>query len=119
MSPPRRNLVAEIASFQLQIMLAATIFLPLIGAAAPRVSAQTCSGQSSISYQFNGNGIGGGNYIWFNAVAKVTGTSSSPITVTLTNGTYTLAAAGTTYTLPVPDSKIIIAPGTPVATTTS
>jgi len=78
-----------------------------------------CAG-TSITSNFNGTAIAGGNTIWFNSVLKPSGIStSSPTTLTFTNQTISFTAkSGVSYTLPVPDSTITYSPTATTATTT-
>jgi hypothetical protein len=117
MTPPRRDLAAKIAGFHVQALLAATILIPLFvgSSAAPPASAQACSGQSSISYQFNGNGIGGGNYIWFNSVLKLNSpVPSSGLKIDFTGQTISSSA----FSLSPPNSEIAFSWSAVTATTT-
>ena len=71
---------------------------------------------SSISANFNGTSIPGGNTIWFTSVMKVSGLGATRVTVFVRKATITFAANGTDYTVPVPDANIIFDPGAPTAT---
>src|SRR5712664_2034908 len=116
MSRPRRNLVAKTASVQVLVLLAATILFPLFvgGAVAPRAFAEGCSGQSSISSQFNRNGIGGGNYIWFNGVMRLnSAVPSSGLTIDLTGQIISSSA----FSLSPPNSEIRFSWSAATATT--
>lgn len=73
------------------------------------VRASSCS----ISANFNGTPIAAGNKIWFNAVIKVTGTATYPLTIYFTNQTITSPA----FSLSVPDAIVILDPTVTTATT--
>ena len=116
MRPARGNHAAKIASVQVQVLLVATILLPLIvgGSVAPRASAQACSAQSSISFQFNGFGIGGGSYIWFSSVMKLNSpVPSSGLTVDFTGQTIESSA----FSLIPPNSEVTFSWSASTATT--
>jgi uncharacterized repeat protein (TIGR01451 family) len=73
-------------------------------------------GFSSISSNFNGTAIKGGNCIWFNSVIKLVGTlPSSQRTISFKNSTIQFAANGQQYNLSVPDSTITFDPNTSTA----
>jgi hypothetical protein len=117
MRPARGNHAAKIASVQVQVLLAATILLPLIvgGSVAPRASAQACSAQSSISFQFNGFGIGGGSYIWFNSAMKlISQVPSSGLTIDFSGQTVQSSA----FSLAPPNSEVTFSWSAATATTT-
>jgi hypothetical protein len=73
---------------------------------------------NTISSNFNGTAIPGGDYIWFNSVFKPSGVSSSGGTVLLTNSSITFSANGVDYTLAVPDAQITFSPSATAGTTT-
>jgi hypothetical protein len=77
-----------------------------------------CVGSSIINSNFNGTAIPAGDTIWFNAVVKVSGIGSSPVTVDVNSMTITFSSGGTTYTVNVPNSKIIFNSTLSTATTT-
>ncbi|MBA4186901.1 MAG: hypothetical protein C0467_02665 [Planctomycetaceae bacterium] len=62
---------------------------------------------SMITSNFNGTAIAGGNYLWFNSVAKVSGVGTEPVTIHVTN--QTIDFNGTTLNLP--DTTLILTPG--------
>jgi len=72
---------------------------------------------SAITSNFNGTAIAEGNYVWFNAVTKVSGLNTSPATIFVTHATITFTANGSTYLLHVPPSEITFSTSTAVATT--
>ena len=72
---------------------------------------------SAITSNFNGTAIAAGDFIWFNAVLKVNGLSTSPTTIFVTHATITGTASGKTYLFTVPDSEITFSTSTTVATT--
>ncbi|HEV3384054.1 MAG TPA: carboxypeptidase regulatory-like domain-containing protein [Gemmata sp.] len=65
---------------------------------------------SAITSNFNGTAIPAGDFVWFSAVAKVSGVGSSPVTVDVDNQTIDFTSNGTPYTLNVPDSTITLDP---------
>jgi SdrD B-like domain len=73
---------------------------------------------SSITSNFNGTAIPAGDYLWFSSVAKVSGLGTAPATVHVTNQTISFTAAGTPFTLAVPDSTLVFNPVTPSASAT-
>lgn len=73
---------------------------------------------SAITSNFNnGTAIAEGDYIWLNAVVKVSGLNVSPATVFVTHATITFTANGKTYLLHVPPSEITFDTSTTEATT--
>ncbi len=75
------------------------------------------TGSSSISSNFNGTPIPGGDWIWFTAVMKVQGLGSDPVTIGFM-GSIQFTVDGTTYVVPVPSALITFSPSVTVATTT-
>src|SRR5262249_33887926 len=75
---------------------------------------------SWIKSNFNGTAIPAGDTLWFNSVFKASGVGSNTVTIHVTNQTITFTAAGTPYTVNVPDSIITLSPSTTAdgATTT-
>ena len=73
---------------------------------------------SSISGNFNGTAIAGGNYIWFTSVLKPSGLGSTPVTIYVRKSTISFTANGANYTIPVPDANIVFNPNATTATTT-
>jgi hypothetical protein len=84
------------------------LLFPLVAAAFLACStAQATPVNSSISANFNGTAIPGGQYIWFNSVLSTTGTvPSGPFTVDITNATISFTANSKQYTLAVPDAAV-------------
>ena len=76
------------------------------------------SGASSISSNFNGTAIAAGNYIWFNSVLSDSGSTASPVTISVRDATIQFTANSTLYTLPVPDADVTFSRSAGVATTT-
>lgn len=72
---------------------------------------------SAITSNFNGTAIAEGDFVWFNAVVKVSDLNVSPATVFVTHATITFTANGTTYSLRVPPSEITFSTATTLATT--
>ncbi len=77
-----------------------------------------CSAQSTNSSNFNGTSIPAGDYIWFNANFTASGIPSTGATITLTNSTISFTAAGTAYSLPVPNAQITFSPSATCTSTT-
>src|SRR6266404_1284597 len=71
---------------------------------------------SSISANFNGTAIAGGDTIWFTSVMKPSGLGTNPVTIFVRNSTVTFAANGTNHSMPVPDSNITFSPSATGAT---
>jgi hypothetical protein len=60
----------------------------------------------SITANFNGTAISGGDTIWFNSVLKVNQSPSSPFTIYFNNASISFTANGTNYNLAVPNAQI-------------
>jgi len=73
---------------------------------------------TSIDSNFNGTPIRKNNFIWFNSVLKVDGLGSNPVTVRFDAQTIEFTAAGTPFTLNVPNASITFSPTATLATTT-
>jgi hypothetical protein len=71
----------------------------------------------SITSNFNGTPIPGGDWIWFTSVLKVQGLGSSPVTIGFT-GSIQFSVNGTLYYLPVPSALVMFSPSVTLATTT-
>jgi hypothetical protein len=90
----------------------------------PFASASTCgtSAPSSATSTFNGTSISSGNYVWFNAVLKLTGTvppSSATFTISFTGQQIVITPkSGPAVTLTPPDAEVIYSPTASSATTT-
>jgi hypothetical protein len=67
---------------------------------------------------FNGTPIPAGRYIWFTSVIKVSGVGSSPAQLFLTDSSIQFSANGQSYSLPVPDARVLIDPQATTASTT-
>jgi hypothetical protein len=74
------------------------------------------SGGDSITSNFNGTPIPGGDWIWFTAVIKVHGLGSSPVTIGFT-GSIQFTVDGVQYYLPVPSALVTFSPNVTLATT--
>jgi hypothetical protein len=74
------------------------------------------SGVSTISSNFNGSAIQGGDWIWFTSVLKVHGLGNAPVTIGFT-GSIQFSVDGTLYFLPVPSALVTFSPSVTVATT--
>ncbi len=72
---------------------------------------------SSIASNFNGTAIKAGNWIWFNAVTKISGVGTKPVTLYASASTITFSSGGTNYTLNVPNAQITVDPSASQATT--
>jgi hypothetical protein len=91
----------------------AAALLPLASSVA---HAQSCS--SANGSNFNGTAIAAGDFVWFNAVAKVKGIDPSTTTsVAFTGSTISFTVGATTYQLNVPDSFITFSPSATEAST--
>jgi hypothetical protein len=90
----------------------------LAGAVAMKdVLAQTESG-CSITANFNGTPIPGGDYIWFNSVLKVQGLDPQRgTTIGFAPMPITFTANGTPFVVPVPSATITFDPNVVLATT--
>jgi hypothetical protein len=73
---------------------------------------------SMISSSFNGTGIPTGDYVWFSSVATISGAGSTPVTVNVSDQTIDFTSGGTSYSLSVPDSTIVLDPAITTASTT-
>jgi hypothetical protein len=71
-----------------------------------------------IQSNFNGTAIVPGSTIWFNSVLKVSGLTSSPVTLHVVNGEIDFSANGTPYHVAVPDAFITFSPAGTSGTTT-
>jgi hypothetical protein len=72
----------------------------------------------SITSNFNGAAIAGGNYIWFNSVLSVQGLGSNPVTISFDASSITFRANNTNYNLSVPSARVTFDPNATMATTT-
>jgi hypothetical protein len=72
----------------------------------------------SITSNFNGTPIAGGNFIWFNAVFKPSGVGSGGGTLNFDNGKITFSAGGNSFSVPVPPSTVTFSPVAAQASTT-
>jgi hypothetical protein len=73
---------------------------------------------SSIVANFNPTAIPAGDTVWFDGAFKVSGLgSATTVNVNVTNQAITFTAAGTNYSVDLPDSNINLAKTTTVATT--
>ncbi|HVT36097.1 MAG TPA: hypothetical protein VHE37_10945 [Nevskiaceae bacterium] len=77
-----------------------------------------CSARTSITSNFNGTRVPGGDYIWFNSVLKVAGLPSKPVTIRMTHATITFTANGQNYTVWLPDAQVTFDSTVTQATTT-
>jgi len=88
----------------------------LVGATgATRVFADTSIG-TSISSNFNGTPISGGDFIWFNSIAKVQGLGSDPVTIGFISSIQ-FSVGGTNYVVAVPAAIVSLSPSVMLATT--
>lgn len=81
-----------------------------------KLLAQTSSG-CSISSNFNGTSIQGGDFIWFNSVVKVSGLGGQPVTVCFAGLPIQFTVGGVRVTVPLPPSSITFSPDVVLATT--
>src|SRR5467141_1728955 len=86
-----------VASLRCAIVLACTLALGSLGVADTT---------SSITANFNGTAIAGGDTIWFTSVLKPSGLGSNPVTIFVRKAAVTFTANGTNYSVPAPDSNI-------------
>ena len=78
-------------------------------------TSETCNKNTSISSNFNGNSIAGGNWIWFNSVIKIKSqVPSTGMTIFFKNQHITSGQ----FSISVPKSEIIISPTASSASTT-
>jgi len=105
----------------LGMLLAAVIMAPVAivpSVSADPVSQQTintsCGTQTSISSNFNGNSIAGGNTIWFNSNFDLTSPPTDGLTIFFTGQTIT----SNDITTSVPDSKVVFSSSVSSAITT-
>jgi uncharacterized repeat protein (TIGR01451 family) len=75
-----------------------------------------CSGSGSITSNFNGTKIPGGDYIWFNSVANVKGAVNGT-RITLTGSQAVFTANSTPYTVAMPTAVIVFSSSASQATT--
>jgi len=80
------------------------------------VLAQTQSG-CSITSNFNGTKINGGDYIWFSSVMKVQGLGSDPVSISFAGPPILFTVDGAVVMIPVPPSVVTFTPGLVLATT--
>jgi len=91
--------------------------LGLVAGGVTPALAQTCSGTGTfINSNFNGTPIAGGDYIWFNSVAKVNGLGLDPVTIGFVSFIQ-LTIGGTVQTIQVPSSLVTFSPNVALATT--
>jgi hypothetical protein len=72
---------------------------------------------SAITSSFNGTGIPAGDYIWFSSSAQVSGAGSAPVTLDVTDQTIDFTSNGTSYSIDIPNSTIVLSPTTTTAST--
>src|SRR4029450_9338148 len=70
---------------------------------------------SSITSNFNGTPINGGDFIWFNSVLKVRGLGSDPLTIGF-SGSIQFTVDGVLYMIPMPSALVTFSPFVSVAT---
>src|SRR5258706_13776835 len=80
-------------------------------------AAASCTELSAIELSFNPAPIAEGNVIWFHSAMSVNGPGSDPATIFLTDATISFTANGTSYRLPVADTRITFDPSVTEATT--
>jgi len=69
---------------------------------------ECCAVCDSITSNFNGTKIPGGDYLWLNAIVKVSGNLDSTSCVNFTCGKVTCTIDGEEYDVTLPDAKIVI-----------
>jgi hypothetical protein len=90
--------------------------LGFVGATgATRVFAESSTGTSIVS-NFNGTPISGGDFIWFNSIAKVQGLGSDPVTIGFISSIQ-FSVGSTNYVIAVPAAILSFSPGDILATT--
>src|SRR5258706_12343103 len=80
-------------------------------------AAASCTELSAIELSFNPTPIAEGNVIWFHNAMSVNGLGSDPATIFLTDATISFTANGTSYNLPVADTRITFDPSVAEAMT--
>jgi len=95
-------------------MLIPLIFMTVAGAMPAMAAASCSSGYTSISSNFNGTSIQGGNWIWFNAHIDLKSPSSDGLTLYFTQQT----ESSSRFTLNIPDGEIVFSSSVSTATTT-
>jgi hypothetical protein len=94
----------------------------VFAASSPALAGNSPTDQCSISSNFNGTTISGGDYVWFNSVFSLPGFDPShltqPLTISFTGVTVTFTAKGTNYTINAPNAAITYDPSATQATTT-
>ncbi len=77
----------------------------------------SCTNSSTISSDFNGTSINGGNYIWFNSHLKLSGQTKNPTIINIDGGVISFTANGLNYSFPVPKTQIVFSSSTTTAST--
>src|SRR5258706_4371325 len=80
-------------------------------------AAASCTELSAIELSFHPAPIAEGNVIWFHNAMSVNGLGSDPATIFLADATISFTANGTSYNLPVADTRITFDPSVAEATT--
>ena len=80
-------------------------------------SAASCTELSAIELSFNPTPIAEGSVIWFHSAMSVNGLGSDPATIYLSDASISFTANGTSYNLPVADTRITFDPSVAEATT--
>src|SRR5258706_5729467 len=80
-------------------------------------AAASCTELSAIELSFNQTPIAEGSVIWFHSAMSVNGLGSDPATIFLTDASISFTANGTSYNLPVADTRITFDPSAAEATT--
>jgi serine protease AprX len=73
---------------------------------------------ASISSNFNNTALHAGNYIWFNSVARLSGSQGRRVTVYVDGATVEFSANGASYNLSLPGAMLVIDPNVSTATST-
>jgi len=94
-----------------KFIILSIVFLLSVTANIATVYGNTSS--ASITTNFNGTTIAAGNKIWYNAVLKVNGSATYPLTIYFNNQTISCSA----FTVTLPNSELILTSAVTTATT--
>src|SRR5438477_7150823 len=83
----------------------------------PSSAAASCTELSAIELSFNPAPIAEGSVIWFHSAMSVNGLGKDPATIFLNDASISFTANGTSYNLPVADTRITFDPSVAEATT--
>src|SRR5258708_18511620 len=102
-----RRTTVMLPSFWLRLLRRAVILIATLLTLGCVAEADTTS---SISANFNGTPIAGGDTGWFTSVLKASGLCSTPVTIFVRKSTITFSYNGTNYNVPPPAAPIIVTP---------